>query len=100
MGLNTKIKEEFEKSNREQKILLKENKQNIIDFIIDNKDSIRVEDLKIYERIYKCYRTKGHCFYCNFITNIICKNCHNNYHYNNEVWLCTKHWQEHAIEKH
>ena len=100
LGLNAKIKEEFEKSNREQKILLKENKQNIIDFNIDNKDSIRVEDLKIYEPIYKCYRTKGHCFYCNTITNIICKNCHNNYHYNKEVWLCTKHWQEHAREKH
>ena len=46
-----KIKEELEKVIREQQILLKENKQNIIDFILDNKDSIRVEDLKIYEPI-------------------------------------------------
>ena len=98
--LNSKIKEELRKHKEEQQILLKENKQNIIDFIIDNKESIRIEDLKIYEPIYKCYRTKGHCFYCNTITNIICKNCHNNYHYNKEVWLCTNHWQEHAREKH
>ena len=52
--LKEKIKEELEKSNREQKILLKENKQSIIDFIIDNRDCIRIEDLKIYEPVYKC----------------------------------------------
>ena len=98
---NAKIKEEFEKSNREQKILLKENKQNIIDFILDNKESIKIEDLKIYEPVYKCYREKGHCFYCNTITNIICKNYYNNNSHNNkEVWLCTNHWQEHALEYH
>jgi hypothetical protein len=86
---NTKIKEEFEKSKREQKILLKENKQNIIDFILDNKESIKIEDLKIYEPIYKCYREKGHCIYCNTTTNIICKNCSNyNYNNNKEIWLC------------
>jgi hypothetical protein len=96
LDLNAKIKKEFEKSNREQKILLKENKQNIIDFIIDNKDSIKIEDLKIYEPIYKCYREKGYCLYCNTITNIICKNCYNNNHNNKDVWLCTYHWQEHA----
>jgi hypothetical protein len=45
----SKIKEELEKSYREQLILLKENKQNIIDFILENKESIKVKDLKIYE---------------------------------------------------
>ena len=57
-NLKTKIKEELEKSDREQQILLKENKQNIIDFLSANKESIRVEDLKIYEPIYKCNREK------------------------------------------
>ena len=69
------MKEELKKHKEEQQILLKENKQNIIDFIIDNKDSIRIEDLKIYEPIYKCYREKGNCHICNSLSNIICKNC-------------------------
>jgi hypothetical protein len=99
--LNSKIKKELEKINREQQILLKENKNYIIDFITRNKDSIRIEDLKIYEPIYKCYQEKGYCFYCNITTNIICKNCHNNsYHNNKEVWLCSNHWKQHIIEKH
>jgi hypothetical protein len=95
--LKIQIKEEFKPHQEEQLILLKENKQNIIDFLSANKESIKIEDLRIYEPIYKCYREKGHCFYCNTITNTICKNCHNNsYHNNKEVWLCTDHWQEHA----
>ena len=70
-------KEELRKHKEEQLILLKENKQNIIDFIIDNIDSIRLEDLKVYEPIYKCYRKKGHCHVCNTISNIIWDNCSN-----------------------
>jgi hypothetical protein len=79
----------------EQKTL-KQNQQSIIDFLLDNKDLIRVEDLKIYEPAYKCYREKGNCIVCTALTNIICKNCH----HDKELWLCTNHWQEHAIEKH
>jgi hypothetical protein len=52
------MKEEIGKHKEEQLILLKEYKQNIIDFLSGNKDSIRVEDLKIYEPIYKCYQKK------------------------------------------
>jgi hypothetical protein len=95
--LKSKIKEELEKSYREQQILLKNNKQSIIDFIIGNKESIRVEDLKIYEPIYKCYREKENCQICNSLSNIICISCDN---YNNKIWLCTNHWQEHVIENH
>ena len=73
------MKEELEKNHREQLILLKENKQNIIDFIIDNKDAIKVEDLKIYESIYKYCREKGNCLICSRLSNIICTNCCNNY---------------------
>ena len=91
-----KIKEKLEKSKREQQILLKENKQNIIELIIDNKESIRVEDLKIYEPIYKCYREKGNCIICNSLSNIICTDRCNNH---KEIWFCIKHWQQHKIEK-
>ena len=77
-----------------QQILLKHNKQNIIDFLLRNKDSIRIEDLKIYEPIYKCYKQKGNCHICNTLCNIICVNCNKIY------WLCPNHWQEHTIEKH
>jgi hypothetical protein len=99
--LTIQQKEEFKKHKEEQLILLKKNKQNIVDFIIDNKDSIRIEDLKIYESIYKCYREKGNCHVCNRLTNIICKNYHNNsYHNNNEVWLCIYHWKQYKIENH
>jgi hypothetical protein len=59
-------------SHREQKLLLKQNQQNIIDFLLNNKDSIRIEDLKICEPIYKCYREKGNCHICNRLFNIIC----------------------------
>ena len=88
-NLKLKIKEEFKKHKEEQLILLKENKQNIIDFIIDNKESIRVEDLKIYGPVYKCYREKGNSHICNRSTNIICKKCKNTNHH-----ICTNHWQE------
>ena len=86
--LKAKTKEELEKSHKEQLILLKQNKQNITDFLSGNKDSIRLEDLKIYEPIYKCYREKGHCHICKCLSNIICISCCN---YNNQVWLCMNH---------
>ena len=95
--LKSKIKDELEKQEKEQKILLKESKQNIIDFLLDNKDSIKVEDFKIYEPIYKCYRQKGHCHICNRLSNIICKNCND---YNKEIWLCTNDWKQHTNYKH
>ena len=91
--LNLKMKEELKKYKEEQLILLKDNKKNIIDFIVCNKDTVRAEDLKAYEPIYKCYREKGNCYICNGLTNIICINCSN--YNNNEVWLCTNHWQQH-----
>jgi hypothetical protein len=96
INLKTKIKDELEKSDKEQQILLKQNKQKIIDFLLDNTDSIRIEDLKIYEPIYKCYRQKGNCQMCNNLSNIVCVNCNDS----NELWLCTNHWQNHAIYKH
>jgi hypothetical protein len=94
--LKAKMKEELRKHKEEQLILLKKNKQNINDFLLGNKESIKIQDLKVYEPIYKCYREKGHCHICNSLSNIICTSCSN---YNNkEVWLCTDHWQKHAKE--
>jgi hypothetical protein len=95
----TKMKEEIRKHKEEQLILLKENKRSIINFLIDNKDSIRVEDLQIYEPIYKCYREKGNCYICNRLSNISCKNC-NSHHNNKEVGLCTNHWKQHLTQHH
>ena len=95
-NLKEQIKYELEEHEKKQQILLKENKQIILEFLLDNKDSIRIEDLKIYEPIYKCYRQKGICDICNVLTNIICRNC-NRYYNNKEVWLCTYHWQQHII---
>ena len=91
--LKAKMKEEIINHNEEQLILLKEYRQNIIDFIIDNKNSIRVEDMKIYEPIYKCYRKKGNCQICNSLANIFCKKCNEN------IWLCIDHWQQHLRER-
>jgi hypothetical protein len=79
--------------------LLQENKQNIIDFLSVNIDSIRIEDLKIYEPVYKCYRQKGPYHTCNNISNVICISC-SNYQNNKEIWICKKHCQEHTIDKH
>jgi hypothetical protein len=93
-NLKAQIKNELAKHEKKQQILLKDNKQNIINFLVDNKDSIRVEDLKIYEPVYKCYREKGNCYICNSFANINCKNCNGN------SWLCINHWQEHATENH
>ena len=75
--------------------VIKDNKDTIINFILENKNSIKVDDLKISEPVYKCYRKeKGKCSICNIISNIMCINC------NNHIWLCTNHWQEHITEKH
>jgi hypothetical protein len=84
-------------SYKEQQTILKQNKQTIIDFLLENKDSIIIEDLKIYEPIYKCYRMKGNCHICNSLSNIICTNCCNSH---KEIWLCTNHWQQHEIGNH
>jgi hypothetical protein len=98
--LKSKIKYELERSHREQIILLKQNKEAIIDFLVDNKDSIKIEDLKTYEPIYKCYHEKGNCHICNSLSNIICIGCNSHNYNNREIWLCINHWQQHAIENH
>ena len=98
--LKAKMKKELKKHKEEQLILLKDNKQNIIDFIISNKDAVRVEELKAYEPIDKCYHENGKCQSCNSLTNMICKNCCNNYNNNKKIWLCINHWKQHAIENH
>ena len=59
----TKTESKELKEATRQIILTKRTRHNIINFLLDNKDSIIVEDLKIYEPIYKCYREKRNCHY-------------------------------------
>ena len=98
--LKAKMKRRLKNHKEEQLILLKDNKHDIIDFIVSNKDAIKTEDLKAYESIYKCYRKRGNCYLCNSLANIICKNCCNNYKNNKEIWLCINHWKQHSLENH
>jgi hypothetical protein len=84
IGLLCVLKKVYEKSDNEESAvyyeeLLKEYRQNIVYFLLDNNNSIRVDDFKIYEPIYKCYREKGNCLICSRLSNIICTNCCNNY---------------------
>ena len=98
---NNEQQQKQQELEEEQQTLLREDKiHNIVDFIIDNKDSIRVEDLKISEPFYKCYREKGNCHICNSLSNIICMSCSSHNYIKEEIWLCTNHWQQHEIEKH
>lgn len=76
--------------------IVKDNRDIILDFTLNNKDSIKVEDLKVSEPIYKCYKEKSKCSICGILSNIYCINCENN----DKVWLCVDHWQQHAIEEH
>jgi hypothetical protein len=101
--LNFLLKEYYEKyhirltesEEQQQQIILNEEKRhNIVSFILDNKDAIKIDDLKVNEPIYKCYRERGNCHICNSLSNILCKNCNEN------VWVCLNHMQNHAIEKH
>ncbi len=66
IGLLCVFKKAYEKSDNEESAvyyeeMLKEYRQNIVYFLLDNNNSIRVDDLKIYEPVYKCYRQKGNC---------------------------------------
>jgi hypothetical protein len=99
LNLKAKMKDEFKQYNEEQIVILKENKQTIIDFLLSKIDSIRIEDLKMYEPIYKCYREKGNCHICNILSNIVCVNSNKHNNNNKEVWLCTNHWQDHFLQK-
>jgi hypothetical protein len=64
-----------------------------------NKESIRVEDLKIYEPVYKCYRENRNCHIYKALTNIICTNCDNSHNNNKEVWICKKFGYVQVINK-
>jgi hypothetical protein len=80
--LNAKMKEELKK-HKEEQLILKENKQTIVEFLLDNKDLIRVEDLKIYEPIYKCYRERGYQIVIHY--QYYLQNCSSNYKNRNLV---------------
>ena len=83
---------DFEKNKEDLKQfkLIQQNKDKIIDFLMDNKDLIRINDLRVYDIIYQSFEQKKNCNVCNKLSNIICMNC-------NKVWLCKKHCKEHKI---
>jgi hypothetical protein len=72
----------------------RQNKDQIVEFIMNIKDRISIEDLRVYEPIWTSNRNKGKCSVCNKFANIHCINCSNN------VWLCTDHWKQHNVDKH
>jgi hypothetical protein len=66
-----------------------------VDFFINIKDKVRIEDLIVYEPIWTLKREKGKCSICQDFANVHCINCSNN-----NVWLCVVHWKQHNMDKH
>ena len=81
----------YDKEDLKQFHLLQQNKEKIIDFIIGNKNKIRINDLRVYDIIYHSIIEKGNCTVCNKPSNILCINC------TNETWICTDHYKIHQI---
>jgi hypothetical protein len=71
-------------------------KDQILEFFMNIKGSISIEDLRLYEPIYSSNREKDKCSICEKFANIHCINCNNN----NNIWLCIDHWKEHNLDKH
>jgi hypothetical protein len=72
-----------------------QNKDRIVEFFMNIKDSIIIEDLRVYEPIWNFKREKGKCSICQEFANIHCINCSNN-----NAWLCVDHWKQHNVDKH
>jgi hypothetical protein len=69
-------------------------KNQLIEFFMNMKDKVRIEDLIIYEPIWTLKREKGKCSTCNEFANIHCVNCYDN------IWLCVDHWTHHKVDYH
>jgi hypothetical protein len=68
-------------------------KDQIVEFFMNIKDKIKLEDLTIYESIFTSNKEKGKCSICNEFANIRCVNCRDN------ILLCVDHWNRHKIDK-
>jgi hypothetical protein len=72
----------------------RQHKNKLVDFFMNIKDKVRIEDLIVYEPVWTLKKEKGKCSICNEFANIHCVSCKDN------IWLCVNHWQEHKIEPH
>jgi hypothetical protein len=69
-------------------------RDEIVSLFMNIKDSISIEDLRVYEPIWTLKREKSKCSICNEFPNIHCVNCKNN------IWLCVDHWVYHKADHH
>jgi hypothetical protein len=71
-------------------------KDELVEFFMSIKHTVRIEDLQMAEPIWTSDREKAKCSVChNAFANIHCINCSSG-----NVWLCTDHWREHKVNKH
>ena len=75
-------------------------KDNIVNFFMSIKDSIRKEDLFNAHNLdvfctddNRKQKQYAKCSICQGFANICCVNCNN-------VWLCIDHWKQHRANKH
>jgi hypothetical protein len=59
------------------------------------KDKIKMEDLTLYEPIFRSTIQKSKYTICQEFANIHCINCSNN----DNVWLCVDHWKQHKMDR-
>jgi hypothetical protein len=71
-------------------------KDELVEFFMSIKHTVRIEDLQMAEPIWTSNRQKPKCSVCHEeFANIHCINCSSS-----NVWLCADHWRQHREEKH
>ena len=70
-------------------------RSEMVNLFMNLKDKIKIEDLTLYEPIFKLNIQKSKCFICQEFANIHCINCNHN-----NAWLCVDHWKQHNLDKH
>jgi hypothetical protein len=66
----------------------------ILEFFMNIKDRVSIEDLRVYEPIWTLKIEKGKCSICNEFANIHCVNC------KDTIWLCVDDWRYHKADYH
>ena len=69
-------------------------KDDLVNFFMNIKDKIKIEDLRVYEPIFTSNIQKSKCSICQEFANIHCVNCKDN------IWLCVDHWCQHKKDRH
>jgi hypothetical protein len=70
-------------------------KDELVEFFMSIKHTVRIEDLQMAEPIWASDREKAKCSVCREFANIHCLNCSSG-----NVWLCADHWRRHKVNKH